>query len=321
MQGLTLVLNPNARKPRLKPPSLDRLKQKLGPLAVVHVTRNLDELDALMRSLPPQEEETICFYGGDGSIACGLTSLVRHQGEDSPLPPILAVRAGTINMLCSILGLHETVSRTLTRWNRGELRDLKSIPLLKVEVEGAEPQYGFVFAWGVGFRVLREYYARSKSPDVRDAMAVLAWAFGAALSPGASESPLFRMVDLRARVDGQPLGVSRVHALTLGTIDRLSLGIRPFPPEPIRPGGFYYSANGMPLWKVAMHSPTLLFGAGDVRRLAKSGTMACGAQVREFECELTEGFTMDGEIFEIQDRARVRVSPGPVVRFWTRHPA
>jgi hypothetical protein len=35
--------------------------------------------------------------------------LIRHQGESFALPPVLAVRAGTINMLCSILGFREKI--------------------------------------------------------------------------------------------------------------------------------------------------------------------------------------------------------------------
>ena len=85
----------------------------------IHVTRNLGELDRLTRSWR-REDETVCFFGGDGSIACGLTSLIRNQGEHFNLPPVLAVRAGTINMLCSVLGFRENPARTLERWHRND---------------------------------------------------------------------------------------------------------------------------------------------------------------------------------------------------------
>ena len=316
--ALTLVLNPHARKPRLRPPSVDVLQARLGPDSRIHVTQNLDELDQLM-SAWSEEEETLCFYGGDGSIARGLTSLVRHQGEDFNLPPVLTVRAGTINMLCNILGFRESVDRTLARWTRRELSGQRLIPMLKVEVEGEPPQYGFIFAWGVGYRVLRDYYAKSEKPDVLDAVATMASTFAAALGPGADEHRLFRAENIDLRVDGLACAGS-AHALTVGTIERLSLGIRPFPPEPIKAGGFHYSSNGMSLGRVALHSPSLLFGMGDLRSLEEryAGRLRSGANARELTCVLSEGFTMDGEMFELPEPRRVRLAPGPVVRFWTK---
>ncbi|MBI3558347.1 MAG: hypothetical protein HY074_18930 [Deltaproteobacteria bacterium] len=317
-RALTLVLNPNARKPRLKPPSLAQLKKALGPNSRIHVTRNLEELDRLMQTWR-NEEETVCFYGGDGSIARGLTSLIWHKGESYQLPPVLAVRAGTINMLCSMLGFREKIDRTLERWNRQELNTLRQIPLLKVEVENKKPQYGFIFSWGIGYRVLREYYARREIPDAIDGLAVLANTFFRACMPNASHIPMFKGFDLKLVIDGKAVPTEPLRSLAMGTISRLSLGLRPFAPEPILPGGFHLAANSMPVGRVALHAPTLLFQIGDQRKLARkmSRELISATGVREVRCELSEGFTMDGEMFEMPARARIKITAGPVVRFWT----
>ncbi len=318
--ALTLVLNPNARKPKLKPPSLAQLKSALGPNSRIHVTRNLAELDRLMQTWK-NEEETVCFYGGDGSIARGLTSLITHQGESFPLPPVLAVRAGTINMLCSLLGFREEVDRTLERWKGHKLNTLRQIPMLKVEVEGKPPHYGFIFSWGIGYRVLREYYARREIPDAMDGLAVLANTFFRACLPKASQTPMFKGLDLKMIIDGKPVPTEPLRSLAIGTIPRLSLGLRPFAPEPILPGGFHLAANSMPVGRVAIHAPTLLFQLGDQRKLARkmSRELISATGVREVRCELSEGFTMDGEMFELSAPARVKITAGPVVRFWTAH--
>lgn len=320
--AITIVLNPNARKPKLSAPSLENLKAMLGPNACIHLTRNLDELDQLMREWK-KEEETVCFYGGDGSIGRGLTSLIRHQGETSNLPPVLVVRAGTINMLNTIVGFREDVDRTLTRWKDNELHFIREIPTIKVEVEGQKlPHYGFVFAWGVGYRVLNQYYGRRPVPDVTDAVAAMSQAFSQAvvqgLLPGLNNIPIFRKEDVKLRVNGKPIGgrQSHLHTLTVGTIARLSLGIRPFPPVPITAGGFHFSANGMALLNVVRHSATLLFGMGDLRRI-QDESLINGAQTEELTCALSEGFTLDGEMFPLERPSEVRVSPGPVIRFWT----
>jgi diacylglycerol kinase family enzyme len=314
-QALTLVLNPHARKPKLSAPSLGHLHDLLGPTARIHVTQDLDELDALMGAWN-EEDETVCFYGGDGSIARGLTSLIRHQGEDFTLPPVLVVRAGTINMLATIVGFREGVERTLKRWRAGELRCLRSIPTIRVEMGNQPPQYGFVLAWGVGYRVLKEYYARRPVPDVSDGMAVMAKAFLQACHPRADEQPFFRAEEIGLRVDGAEIpGPQR--SLVAGTISRLSLGIRPFPPGEALAGAFSYTSHALSLAKVVLHAPTLLFGAGDARKLRRERELACNSGIRELDCRLTEGFTMDGEMFELQEPTPVRIRPGPVVRFWT----
>jgi hypothetical protein len=317
--SLTMVFNPNARKPKLKPPSLDNLRRAVGPSSCIHVTETLEELDRLMREWK-EPDDTLCFYGGDGSIARGLTAWVRHQGENAQVPPVLAVRAGTINMLCSILGFHETVETTLERWSRNELTAIHRIPLMKVEVEGREPIYGFIFAWGVGFRFLREYYGRTPIPDVRDAVVVLLKAMAGALRPDADRTPFYRHENIRLAIDGVGVDAPLLRSLAVGTIARASLGIRPFAPVPIEAGSFHVNANGMSLPRVVWHSPTLLFGMGDNRRLAQElgNQLITRVGCKVLECELTEGFTMDGEMYEIEGKAKVKITPGPLVPFWTR---
>jgi diacylglycerol kinase family enzyme len=318
MDPLTLVLNPNARRLRQTAPTISELQDSLAPGSEIHLTRDLDELDKLMQDKRPDaERQTLCFYGGDGSIARGLTSLIRHHGEDCRIPPVLVVRAGTINMLASVLGLHESVDRTLRRWNDGELRYLREIPLIKVEFGEEDPHYGFVFAWGAGFRVLRKYYARRSNPTAWDAAWIIAKDFSRDMMKG--DSTLFACENIGLKIgDAPPLDLP-LSSLAAGTIPRVSLGAKPFPPEPVLPGGFHYSANGMCASSILRHLPKLLLGFGDQRDIAKDGKTAlvAGTQVSQIEAQISDGFTIDGEMFEIARKMAVKISSGPVVRFWT----
>lgn len=314
---MTLVLNPNARRLKLDSLDVEHFKQLLPPDSEVHLTRDLDELDALMSNWQ-HGERTLCFYGGDGSISQGITSLIRHHGEAFELPPVLPVRAGTINMLCNNTGKRESAQRTLQHWVGAETHRIREVPTLKVEIEGREPRYGFVFAWGIGYRVLREYYSRNATPNALDGAAVATQAFLQAIKPFNEDLPLFKKERLQMRVNGsEPVG-DPMHTLTVGTIPRTSLGIRPFPPGDIAPGGFNFSANGMPLYKVAAYVPVLLFGFGDQSELDFGSQLVCGSKVKRLECVLSEGFTLDGEVIELEKPSRVVLSAGPVARFWTR---
>jgi hypothetical protein len=318
---VTLVLNPNARKLRMDRTTADdpvaHFKALLPLDSEVHLTRDLEELDELMSNWE-HGERTLCFYGGDGSIAQGITSLIRHHGEDFPLPPVLPVRAGTINMLCNLTGKRESAQKTFQNWLAKEAYTMRAVPTLRVQVGDEAPRYGFIFAWGIGHRVLSEYYRRTPVPNVMDAAAVATQAFVQALKPFNDDLPLFKRECLNLKVDGALTHMAPLHTLTIGTIERISLGMRPFPPGAVKPGGFHFSANGMPLFKVAAYVPTLLFGIGDQSQLKFGDRLLSGTQASQLEADLTDGFTMDGEMIALPTRTRIKVGAGPVVRFWTR---
>ena len=318
---MTVVLNPNARKLKLQARSVEDFRKLLPPDSEIHLTRDLDELDALMGNWA-HGERTVCFFGGDGSISRGITSLIQHHGEDIALPPVLPVRAGTMNFLCNLSHQRESANQTLERWsdNRGSL-SIREVPTLRVQVGDQKPRYGFVFAWGIGYRVLTEYYRRNKSPNLMDGAVVATQAFIQAVNPFNEDLPLFRREEIGLSVNGKPVAADPMHTLTVGTISRISLGIRPFPHGEVRPGGFHFSANGMPLYRVAANVPTLLFGMSDQSELDFGPKLVNGKQVGEIECELTDGFTLDGELFELPARNRVRISAGPVAKFWTQTPS
>lgn len=321
---LTLILNPNARGPRVHPSCLEKVRSKLGQGVEVHLTRSLADLDLLMQELS-FSGRTVCFFGGDGSIARGLTALIRRGGygsNDAPLPPVLAVPAGTINMLCSEIGLRGSVSAIFDQWHEGGLDVVREVPLLRIEVgpQGqSEVFYGFAMAWGIGYRVLTRYYGRAnQAPSVLDGLAAFTEAFWAAVHPNADDHPLFRAFDLSLQLNSTPVDVSELRSLTIGTIQRLSLGMRPFVREPLKNKQFYATAHGLRLRQIVRHLPTLLFGQGQLRSLNYPGKLVVGTETQSLECILSEGFTLDGEMFELREPTRVHVSTGPNVRFWTR---
>ena len=163
------------------------------------MTRDLDELDALMSNWA-HGERTLCFYGGDGVDLAGNHFSHPPSRQDFELPPVLPVRAGTINMLCNHTGKRESAQRTLQHWVSAETHRIREIPTLKIEVDGREPRYGFVFAWGIGYRVVREYYSRNASPNALDGAAVATQAFLQAIKPFNEDLPMFKKERLQMRV-------------------------------------------------------------------------------------------------------------------------
>ncbi len=315
--SLSIVLNPNAGRVRKH---MARRAQvvatELNPR--LHLTGSLDELDELFATVPVDASQTVCFYGGDGSLGRGLSAMINHLGEDAALPTILPVAAGTINVMSEYLGLSEPPSETLGRLSEDGELVRRSIPSIKIEVEGHAPIYGFMFGWGVIYRVLESYYGRRDHPTIADATMVMAQTFAQSMLPNATEMPLFSRHDLRLVADGRELGPSQpaLHSLIVGVLERSTMGLRALPPEPVSEGRFHFSGNGMRPGAVFRHSLTLLFGQGDQRELAAEHPLVAEANVGVLELALTEGYTLDGEMIAVEGTRACRISAGPVIEFW-----
>ena len=313
--SLFLVLNPNAGRvqksmgddPGAPAPALS---------SRLHLTTSLDELTELFASLPVNRGQTVCFYGGDGSIARGMSAMINSLGEDAPLPTILPVRAGTINVLSGNLGLSEDPELTLARLHEPGRLQRRALPSLKIVVEGERPVYGFMFAWGVGYRVLESYYARAPQPSVGDAALVMAQTFGQSLHPRATELPLFACHDLQLSVDAGAPASLPLHSLIVGTLEQTTMGFRPLPADPVAPQRFHYSGNGMHPAQVFRHAFPLLFARGDQRELAGSHALVAGANISQLSFELSGGYTLDGEMIAIEGPRTCTISAGPRIEFW-----
>lgn len=315
--SLFLVLNPNAGGVRRHlARAAARATAERTPR--LHMTGSLAELDALFDELRVKDSQTVCFYGGDGSIARGLSAMINRFGEDAPLPTVLPVAAGTINVMSEYLGLDEPPAQTLARLDEAGRLRRRSLPSIKVAVDGRAPLYGFMFGWGVIYRVLESYYGRRRHPTVADATVVMAQTFAQSLHPRATQLPLFLCRELELCVDGRELGVEQpsLHSLIAGVLERSTMGLRPFPPEPVNPRRFHISGNGMKPAQVFRHSPSLLLGRGDQRQLVGAEPVVAEANVSELRLELCEGYTLDGEMIAVEGTRACTISPGPTIDFW-----
>jgi len=332
---LLVVVNPHARSSRLNPKIHNRLSKVLSSAGKVELTPSLEALDTLMARQAQSDFQaenrangtkvpsgSLCFHGGDGSVSRGITSYVRHYrklaGQDPKiLPPILVVRAGTFNMLCNRLGVSGSVLTSVKQWRDGKKSKIETVPTVRVTVDGFEPTYGFVFGWGIGFRVLRNYYSVRAYPSVLDGSVIAAKTIFSGLRPDASDQPLFRGEDTGIKVNGDyVLPQVSVRAIVAGTIERLCLGLRPMPLKTPALGAFHVAATGLPLWKLALLSPSFLWGYFRENSNRPFDDSYLGADVQKLDFHGTEGFTVDGEVFTFDGARRILIEPGPTAQFW-----
>ena len=138
----------------------DRLIPRFVPARenAVH-TRTVADLDAaLRRLLLDRGVNVLALNGGDGTLHLAVNRLLALRtairgecGLDLPLPRLMFLNGGTLNIVARALGHYGTPIRSLRRFvRRFEGRRLCDIPVRSLdvlEVRGADrpPRYGFVF--------------------------------------------------------------------------------------------------------------------------------------------------------------------------------
>lgn len=153
-----VIVNPRARAVREAGPALvAAVAQACGGLA--HETSDLGSLRAALGRLVAREGvNVLATLGGDGTLHAAvneLLALTRATGEacgaPPPLPRLLVLRGGTLNIVGRTLGTSGPAARTLGRLARAyrgaPLAALPSrpLPLLRVESGAFGRRFGFVF--------------------------------------------------------------------------------------------------------------------------------------------------------------------------------
>lgn len=115
---------------------------EMPPSILYALSHSEEEALAALRFFAAHGVDTLCVYGGDGTLDSTIRMMRKY--DIFPQEPYVAVlKGGTTNMTWQDVGL-DTVSTLL---KGGEIRFVER-RVIKVEMEGLEPQYGFFFGLG-----------------------------------------------------------------------------------------------------------------------------------------------------------------------------
>lgn len=234
-----VLVNPHARRLKRGRLAAEQVQGILGRSGDVILTKDLDDVRAVLSEALKKPLACIVTVGGDGALHWAMhhaRAIAKERGLT--LPPFLPARSGTIDFVARKVGLEGSPAAILARLAKsieeGRSLERKSLPTLTMEFEDAEGQVfvrdGFATAiGGIGARFFEQYYALEDPSPVGIVQiitrAVAGFPFGAA-----SSVALFKPSDAEVHVDGV-LVETRVHnALHVGSID-LDLGsvLRVFP--------------------------------------------------------------------------------------------
>jgi len=310
MGGIGIITNPNSKLNKKMPARGRLLGYIVGQFGNLEITNSVEDIGRVAQLFKDQGIETLAINGGDGTISRTLTAFIRAYGA-KPLPEVLILRGGTINMLADNLGIRGSPEEILVRMleSQSGLRSRSIKPLSTLSVGG---QYGFLFGNGLISRFLTEFYKRKTGP-VGSVMLILKIYLQWIFSP-ASYSKIVFKESYRVSFDGQPSpNVFSSLAMMASTVERMPLGARVFPEVGKTLSRFQFFSLEMPARSLPWRLPfAMLKNKPGGRWFGKLSKMASQMTVSAESGQ--QSYTLDGELFEAPS-GRLAVDVGPVVQF------
>ena len=300
--GLGLISNPLSGSNRK---GLHIIREVLAgrPQAYHLEASTPSEVGSALAEFARRKVDVVAVNGGDGTVHAVLTELFR-QPSPGPLPLLALLRSGTASMIARDVGLRGSprgaLSRLLT-WVSTDCDSASVIqrPLLKVE--GAPDQrtlYGmFLGAAGIyqGIQFcLDRLHSKGVSGQLAAGLTLSRFLLAAARGDKSLLSPMRATVGL----DREPSEQREFILILISTLERLFLGIRPY--WSTETGPLYYTALGARPRHLLRSLPALLRGQKGRFCTPENGYFS--RKAREVRLTLTGGFTLDGELYALDNR-------------------
>lgn len=309
MGGIGIITNPNSKLNKKMPARGRLLGYIVGQFGNLEITNSVDDIGRVATLFKEKAIETLAINGGDGTISRTLTAFVRAYGNE-PLPQVLILRGGTINMLADNLGIRGSPEEILVRMleSQSGLRTRRVKPLATLSVGG---QYGFLFGNGLVARFLAEFYKKKTGP-IGSLLLVLKIYLNWLISYRNYSKMVFSE-PYRVAFDGQASPV--IHnslAMMASTVERMPLGVRLFPEVAKGLSRFQFFSLEMSARSLPWRLPLAVMSNRPGRWFGKVTKM--GSQLVISAESGKQSYTIDGELFEAPN-GRLAVDIGPVVQF------
>lgn len=318
--SIAVFVNPRSRANRRNPRLAAEFQAVLGDSGRVLAPDSIADLDAMAAGLRASPPPFIAIHGGDGTLHRTVTALGRAWG-DQPLPPLVLLCGGTMNVVASslrIAGPPVPVLHAVTEAARaGHPPELIRRRCMRIG-----DKLGFVFGNGLMANFLGEYYAVGSYGPSR-AMWLIARTFFSTLVRGPFARRVFRRFEGSVRVDGQALTETRFVGVGAATVREVGLGFK-----------LNHRADDDPerFGVLAIHAPPLALVADlravhDGRGIAASRAWSGVASTLEVAPGLSGdgagdaggaqsgemSYTIDGDLYK--GSGPLRITVGPAVTF------
>lgn len=308
MAGIGIITNPHAKLNKRNPERSKLLSYIAGSRGTLEVTNNLEDLRRVAQQFSEKEIDTLAINGGDGTISRTLTAFI-HVYKEKPLPDIVILRGGTVNMLADNLNVRGSPEQILYRLVEGHsLR--KYMGMVELNTICINDHYGFLFANGTSRRFLEVFY-QNKSSYFGSVMLLLKVLASYFVGGG-----LYNTV---VKEDHFTLQADNKNALSFNspfvfcsTVELIPLKIRLFPLALKDPNKFQSVSILCPPQKIPWLLPHFLFGLAGSRPYKVE--ILCENLSVTADSPSNAAYTIDGELF-YPIEPTINISLGPKIRF------
>jgi diacylglycerol kinase (ATP) len=305
MNKVGVIINPHARG--VKKMNIDPLQfftEISEGFADIRVTNSIAEIDPVIKDFKKLGLPYVAICGGDGTHHHVLSRFINIYKKD-PIPPMLHLRAGTMN----------TQPRTINLKGKPDQLLKRLIALLKIngnpkiftrDTIRVDDRYCFIFGIGMTANFLAEYY-KGEGTGPKKAVKVIGMAIrGAAF--GADVGTLFDRLDCKVVVDGNLVPHNDFIAVIASTVDDVGIGFKPMRRAYEKDGTFHILSVGC--------EPSVI-----VKNLVKikTGKEICHPLLFDSigkKVIITSNkkmtYTMDGDMYEAEGKLMAEI--GPTVR-------
>ncbi|MBI4209857.1 MAG: hypothetical protein HY538_09175 [Deltaproteobacteria bacterium] len=297
------------------------LKEALGKGGLIRETESLEEIPRVLEEFKKKKVQVIGVNGGDGTLSAALTLLFRYYPKSEPLPKILHMRGGTMNLASNNIEMYGTpliVARRL-RQKLNEVHhdfaqlETTSFWTLKIMASFLQhPLYGFCFGNGIIYKVIQQFYQMGGGSPAKG-LRLLSTIIGGSMLQLQDTLALWEKTPGAVIVEGQTLPMKEHLFLLASTYSQLVLGFAPFIHGDRNTDDFNFIAFNVGPGETMRNLPTWMRGIGVADQLPRDDLF--NDRVREVLMETRGGFTIDGETWASEKPYELRLALGRQVSF------
>ena len=296
---IAVLSNPTSHSNKAAMPVVRELMHTRSDV-IHHEIQSIAEVPDRLHEWADENLDLLVVNGGDGTIQAVMTDIIHHDPFHKQMP-LAVVPGGKTNMFAMDLGgkgkPQEIMHRILTIADAGDFSSrVIDHPLVGLKrTPDSQTIYGTFFGTAAVVRGIE--YCRAKVyplglPNIVSHVAACSIIIGGSLTTKHGPDSPFRPEDISITLDDADRTSGRYFLITVTSLGRLVLGMRPFSSQ----------GEGQLHFLSVDYSPGTIFKASAKAFLARPKEFACSGtvsrNVSKVSLELDCPVTLDGEFFQ-----------------------
>ncbi len=300
-----LIVNKNAGKVVSKAYKREIFEDFFKRFGIIHETRSLDDVSLALKDFQLHNVQILFIYGGDGTHQKVISTILRSE---MTFPYIVPLKGGTMNMLVKDLNLgmpsYKVMSKIVDMYYRfdGNIPHFKKPYISVVKKSENKIRYGFYFANGVIYNILKRYYEQPSS--VMNALRVTIGGLLGSILSSHSFSKEFLPLNCTVIQDGEILPQKTFLGMMAGTLNRVVFGMKPFAKTSNEIDHFHYIAYAFHKLSLLIYFPFLSLGY----TFNHSKIFPSTPKTLILQCD--SGYVLDGELYHIHEKDEITIQVG-----------